>query len=202
MFAEHKEIYTWLTIDVVKKGLEKAKKNEVIVTESANISDLTNPTFEVNNQDSIEPAVPPTMNQEQELPPELPPETSKPKGGRPRGTTTKALREKEAKKEALINDIATTWSAKIDQEKSEGEKDRMKRNELDELIKQKIQDSGLTGVKVSKKTIQQRVYRRRLVVAPHQRSWQPKKQSNSPKILKKKCSPRIPKTPNVVLQQH
>jgi hypothetical protein len=146
VFAEHKEIYTWLTIDVVKKGLEKAKKNEVIVTESANISDLTNPTFEVNNQDSIEPAVPPTMNQEQELPPELPPETSKPKGGRPRGTTMKALREKEAKKEALINDIATTWSAKIDQEKSEGEKDRMKRNELDELIKQKIQDSGLTGV--------------------------------------------------------
>jgi len=146
VFAEHKEIYTWLTIDVVKKGLEKAKKNEVIVTESANISDLTNPTFEVNNQDSIEPAVPPTMNQEQELPPELPPETSKPKGGRPRGTTMKALREKEAKKEALINDIATTWSAKIDQEKSEGEKDRMKRNELDEFIKQKIQDSGLTGV--------------------------------------------------------
>ena len=131
VFAEHKEIYTWLTINLVKKGLEKAKKNEVIVTESANISDLTNPTFEDNNQDSNEPAVPPTMNQEQELPPELPPETSKRKGGRPRGTTIKATMEKEAKRESLINDIAMSWSEKVEQERTTGEKNRMKRNELD-----------------------------------------------------------------------
>jgi hypothetical protein len=167
VFAEHKEIYTWLTIDVVKKGLEKAKKNEVIVTESANISDLTNPTFEVNNQDSIEPAVPPTMNQEQELPPELPPETSKRKGGRPRGTTIKATMEKEAKRESLINDIAMSWSEKVEQERTTGEKNRMKRNELDDLIKQKTESSGLTDVKINKKLIQQRVYRKRLLVARH-----------------------------------
>ena len=173
VFTEHKHVYTWLTIDVVKKGLEKSKKNEVVLTETA-ISDLSNPTFD--SQDSNEPAaVPPAIIQEQELPPELPLETSKPKGGRPRGTTMKALREKEAKKEALINDIATTWSAKVEEEKSEGEKVRMKRNGLDDLINQKVKESGLTGVKVSKKAIQQRVYRSRLVVAPHRGAQSPLK---------------------------
>jgi len=166
VFEQHKEIYPWMTINLVKKGLEKAKKNEVIVTDST-ISDLTNPTFEDNNQDSNEPAVPPTMNQEQELPPELPPETSKRKGGRPRGTTIKATMEKEAKRESLINDIAMSWSEKVEQERTAGEKNRMKRNELDDLIKQKTESSGLTDVKVNKKLIQQRVYRKRLLVARH-----------------------------------
>ena len=92
VFTEHKHVSTWLTIDVVKKGLEKSKKNEVVLTETA-ISDLSNPAFDI--QDSDEPAaVPPAIIQEQELPPELPLKTSKPKGGRPRVTTMKALSEK------------------------------------------------------------------------------------------------------------
>ena len=43
----------------------------------------------------------------------------------------------------------------------------MKRNELDDLIKQKTESSGLTDVKINKKLIQQRVYRKRLLVARH-----------------------------------
>ena len=49
-------------------------------------------------------------------------ETSKSKGGRPRGATLRASMEKEAKREALINDIATTWSEKVEEAKSEKKK--------------------------------------------------------------------------------
>ena len=136
VFEQHKEIYPWMTIDLVKKGLKKTKKDGAIVTDST-ISDLTNPTFEDTNQESNEPAEPPPMNITINHGLQLPPETSKSKGGRPRCTTLKALREKEAKREALINDIATSWSEKMEQEKSRGEKERMKMNELDDLIKQK-----------------------------------------------------------------
>ena len=113
VFEEHKEIYHWLTIDLVKKGLEKAKKNEVVVTETSTISDLTSPTFEGSNQENNEPADPSPMNisNNQEL--ETPLETSKRKVGRPCGTTLKALREKDAKKEALLNDIVTSWSENV-----------------------------------------------------------------------------------------
>ena len=174
VFEEHKEIYHWLTIDLVKKGLEKAKKNEVVVTETSTLSDLTNPTFEGSNQENNEPADPSPMNisNNQEL--ETPLETSKRKVGRPCGTTLKALREKDAKKEALLNDIATSWSEKMQHEKS-GERDRMKKNELDSLIKQKTEESGLTGVTIKKKSIQQRVYRKRLVVARHPGTESPMK---------------------------
>ena len=73
VFTEHKHVYTWLTIDVVKKGLEISKKNEVVLTETA-ISDLSNPTFDI--QDSNEPAAaPPALIPEHESPPELPQET-------------------------------------------------------------------------------------------------------------------------------
>ncbi len=149
-----------------EKGLEKAKKNEVVVTETT-ISDLTNPTFEGSNQENNEPADPPPMNISNN-------ETSKPKGGRPRGTTMKALREKDAKKEALLNDNATSWSEKMQHQKS-GEKDRMKKKELDSLIKQKTEESGLSGVTIKKKSIQQRVYRKRLLVARHPGTESPMK---------------------------
>ena len=91
----------------------------MVLTEPA-ILDISNPTFGI--QYSNEPAtVPPAIIQEQELPPELPLEISKPKGRWPRGTTMKALREKEAKKETLISDITTTWSGKV-KKKSQKEK--------------------------------------------------------------------------------
>eukprot|EP00590_Aulacoseira_subarctica_P010694 CAMPEP_0172417326 /NCGR_PEP_ID=MMETSP1064-20121228/3856_1 /TAXON_ID=202472 /ORGANISM="Aulacoseira subarctica , Strain CCAP 1002/5" /LENGTH=55 /DNA_ID=CAMNT_0013155593 /DNA_START=20 /DNA_END=184 /DNA_ORIENTATION=+ len=54
-------------------------------------------------------------------------------------------------------DIATSWSEKIEKEKAE-EKKRMRKNELDDFIEQKTKESGLTDVKINKKTIQQRVY--------------------------------------------
>ena len=43
----------------------------------------------------------------------------------------------------------------------------MKKNELDDFIEQKTKESGLTDVKIKKKSIQQRVYRKRLLVARH-----------------------------------
>ena len=61
VFEEHKEIYPWMTVDLVKKGLTKTKKNEVVITETT-ISDLTNPTFEGSNQENNEPADPSPMN--------------------------------------------------------------------------------------------------------------------------------------------
>ena len=59
--------------------------------------------------------------------------------------------EKEAKREFLINDIARSWSEKVEQERTAKEKKRMKINELDDLIKQKTECPGLTGVKIDKK---------------------------------------------------
>ncbi len=107
VFAEHKEIYHWLTIDLVKKGLKKRKNEEADKIDEA-ISDLTNPTFEGStSQESDEPAAPPPMNISISQDEELQPQTSKPKVGRPRGTTIKATMEKEAKKEALIIDTIT-----------------------------------------------------------------------------------------------
>ena len=47
----HKEVYPWLTIDLIKKGLEKLKNKRSNLTAS-NISDLTNPSCFTN---TIEP---------------------------------------------------------------------------------------------------------------------------------------------------
>ena len=82
VFEEHKEIYPWMTIDLVKKGLKKTKKDVVVVNNSA-ISELTNPIFECSNQENNEPAEPPPMNISinQEL--EIPLESSNQKGGWP-----------------------------------------------------------------------------------------------------------------------
>ena len=43
LFQEHQQIYTWLTIDLVKRGLKKRKQHEA---NKEAISDLTNPTFD------------------------------------------------------------------------------------------------------------------------------------------------------------
>jgi hypothetical protein len=45
VFEEHREIYPWMTVDLVKKGLKKTKKNEVVITGTTILSDLTNPTL-------------------------------------------------------------------------------------------------------------------------------------------------------------
>ena len=43
LFQEHQQIYTWLTIDLVKRRLKKRKQQEA---NKEAISDLTNPTFD------------------------------------------------------------------------------------------------------------------------------------------------------------
>ena len=62
----------------------------------------------------------------------------------------------------------------MEQEKSE-QRNRMKRNELDDFIEQKTKESGFTDVKIKKRCIQQRVYRKRLVVTPHRGARSPLK---------------------------
>ena len=91
------------------------------------MSDLTNPTFDGSNQENNEPDAPPPRNIAVRLEPELPPETFKSKGGRPRGATLRASMEKEAKREALINDIATAWSEKVESEVEKKKRMRKKR---------------------------------------------------------------------------
>jgi hypothetical protein len=137
-----------------------------VINTTTSISDLTNPTFDNSNQESNEQALFPPMDisitHEEE---DLPTETSKAKGGRPKGTTIKASIEKEAKTDALIMDIASCWSEKVEEKAQE--KIRMKKNELDDLINSKKQEHGLTDVEVKKKAIQMRTYRKRLLVARH-----------------------------------
>ena len=106
----------------------KIKLNETPPINDSSISDLTMPTFadDINQLSNNDPVQPPPLNIGINQGPQLPQETSKAKGGRPRGTTLKALREKEAKRELLINDIASSWSEKVEQERKAGEK---KKNE-------------------------------------------------------------------------
>jgi len=167
VYSKHKELLSWLTLDLVKKGLQKRKGNVTnVINTTTSISDLTNPTFDNSNQESNEQALFPPMDisitHEEE---DLPTETSKAKGGRPKGTTIKASIEKEAKTDALIMDIASCWSEKVEEKAQE--KIRMKKNELDDLINSKKQEHGLTDVEVKKKAIQMRTYRKRLLVARH-----------------------------------
>jgi hypothetical protein len=43
VFEEHKQIYPWMTINLVKKGLMKTKLNETPPINDSSISDLTMP---------------------------------------------------------------------------------------------------------------------------------------------------------------
>jgi hypothetical protein len=103
VFNEHKEVVPWLTIDLVKKGLKKRKENKTQDNnkDTSTMSDLTNPTFDGSNQESNQPDAPPPRNIAVSLEPELPPETSKSKGGRPRGTTLRASMEKRSQERGL-----------------------------------------------------------------------------------------------------
>jgi hypothetical protein len=74
------------------------------------------------------------------------------KGGRPKGTTLHALREKEEEKERLIHEIILEWG---EHETLAG--GRKKKNALQDLIDQKISESELTSVEVSKSCIRQRI---------------------------------------------
>ena len=146
---QNKAIYSRLTIDIIKKCLKKRRENPVAL-DTTIISDLT--------EDS---GATPTDN-----PPNLPPpsligvnndqisdtvtEAPKRTGGRPKGATVCASREKEEQMSRLINEIASEWNEKV---KVKPEKGRMKKNELERFIEEKKAEKGLTNVCISKSCI-------------------------------------------------
>jgi hypothetical protein len=159
---QNKAIYSRLTIDIIKKCLKKRRENPVAL-DTTIISDLT--------EDS---GATPTDN-----PPNLPPpsligvnndqisdtvtEAPKRNGGRPKGATVRASREKEEQMSRLINEIASEWNEKV---KVKPEKGRMKKNELERFIEEKKAEKGLTNVCISKSCIRQ-CFRNNIVSAKH-----------------------------------
>ena len=130
---EHKPVVPWITIDLIKKGLNK-DSIESTTTITTTISDLTDgtassPDTDISPTSDVDPnnaPLPPVTITAVELASNGTGTTSK-KGGRPRGTTMKAKREKSLKEEALVNEIATEWT-KVKQE------DRTANHTLESLI--------------------------------------------------------------------
>jgi hypothetical protein len=156
VYEQNKAIYSWLTIDVIKKCLKKRKENPALVDRTI-ISDLT--------EDSSDP--PPIDN-----PSNLPPPSSIginntgqndssdscKKGGRPKGATIRASRDKVEQTEALIQEIASEWSEKVRAKSVEN--GRMKKNELEKFIEHKKEERGLTNISISKSCIRQRIQKK------------------------------------------
>jgi len=145
VYEQNKAIYSWLTIDIIKKCLKK-RKDKGPTPDTTIISDLT-------DDSTNDP--PPLDN-----PPNVPPPSSigvnqtlqndscdsRKKGGRPKGATIRASRDKAEQTEVLIQEIASEWSEKV----KANSKGRMKKNELEEFIEQKKEEKGLTNVSISK----------------------------------------------------
>jgi len=103
---EHKMAIPWITVDLIKKGLQKSTTDSTIITRA--ISDVTDPTYGSSPGTEQDPSVPPsTIAAETIEAASTGPSTKK--VGRPRGTTVKAKKEKSEKEEALVNEIATEW---------------------------------------------------------------------------------------------
>jgi len=81
---------------------------------------------------------------------------SRKKGGRPKGATIRASRDKAEQTKVLIQEIASEWSEKV----KANLKGRMKKNELEEFIEQKKEEKGLTNVSISKSCIRQRIQKK------------------------------------------
>jgi hypothetical protein len=105
-------------------------------------------------------------------PPALPPPSTigflnpdnQKKVGRPKGSSSQAARILLENTELLKNDIAVEWTQRVNK-LSEGR--RMKKNELDELIKEKSEEYQLTDITISKSLIRQRVKRNKAICQPH-----------------------------------
>ncbi len=102
VFIEYNQIYNWLTIDLIKKGLKKYK-DKVIVLDTVLISGLTSNT--TASSELIPTAIPFPSNLR--FIPLL--EITAKKGGCPIGGTINLSREKEAQVELLINNITAVW---------------------------------------------------------------------------------------------
>jgi len=111
VLKEQKPIFPWITIDLIKKGLKKYS-GESTTTITTTISDLTDftassPDTDISPTSDVEPnnaPLPPVAIAAVEVSSNG---ASSKKGGRPRGTTIKAKKEKSVKAEGLVNEIAT-----------------------------------------------------------------------------------------------
>jgi len=143
VYEQNKAIYSWLTIDIIKKCLKKRRENPVTL-DTTIISDLT--------EDS---GATPTDN-----PPNLPPPSLI---GVNNDQISDTSREKEEQMSRLINEIASEWNEKV---KVKPEKGRMKKNELERFIEEKKAEKGLINVCISKSCIHQCI-RKNIVSTKH-----------------------------------
>ena len=111
VYEQNKAIYSWLTIDIIKKCLKK-RKDKGPTPDSTIISDLTDDT--TNDPPPLDnpPNIPPPSNIGVNEPLQNDSGIHK-KGGRPKGATICASREKAKQTAVLIQEIASEWSEKV-----------------------------------------------------------------------------------------
>ena len=164
---DNKLIYTWLTVDILKKGLKKYTRSSSStnnVTTITDISDLTNESFCPDPNGEVNP-VPAVVGVSHESSQNLESHNEK-RGGRPKGSTIQAARDKAKRKEELLNDIATSWHQSCKSVMN-------KRNALDTLIQAKKEEHGLLELVIEKGCIRQRVKRNRLICSNHSGTTSP-----------------------------
>jgi hypothetical protein len=167
LINDNKLIYSWLTVDILKKGLKQYMKsnssnNNVTIID---ISDLTNESAFMDDNGEVNP-VPAIVGVSNEPPSQNLLSHCPKKGGRPKGSTLQAARDNAKRKEELLNDIATSWYQSC--------KEMMnKRNALDTLIEEKKENHGLSEHIIEKGCIQQRVKRNQLLCSNHSGTTSP-----------------------------
>lgn len=145
----NKRVYDWLSVDIIKKCLNKRKSKESggVILNTTIISDLTDDSNPIVN------VVPPpttigttVLNDVTNIPK---------KGGRPKGSTILASRAKAEQIELLKNQITAEWGRRV-----ESAKGRMEKNELDKLIMEKKEQLNLTDEVITKSCIRQRIQKK------------------------------------------
>lgn len=165
VFQEYKPIYSWLTIDIIKKGLNKSKLDPSIISiynDTAVISDLTDTTTGTSAADISSFPPPASIGFVSNSNTSDPSENTTKKIGRPKGTTVKASRERMERIEDMTNSIVMEWKEKVDQKTG-----RMPNKALDLLIEEKKQQYNLNDVTISKSLVRQRIQKNRLVCNKH-----------------------------------
>jgi hypothetical protein len=164
----NKAVYSWLTVDILKKSLKKrnecdAKPGDTSVINTTIISDLTE--SDQSNGNPPDCNIPPpaivgttTTNVMQDITNE-----SRKRGGRPKGATIVASQAKAKQTALLIEEITSEWSKRV--EGKENNK-RMKKSELDTVISEKKVAFQLTDVEVTKSCIRQRL-KKKIATATH-----------------------------------
>jgi hypothetical protein len=164
---DNKLIYTWLTVDILKKGLKKYMKSNSSnnITTITDISDSTNESVFTDANGEVNPVPAVVGVSHESLSQNL--EIHSPKrGGRPKGSTIQPARDKAKRKEELLNGIATSWHQSC-------KKMMNKRNALDTLIEERKEEHGLSELIIGKGCIWQRVKRNRLLCSNHSSTTSP-----------------------------